>query len=139
MSLFSFSSNFSRHLNSRDTLHPSTAFLVSSCVFPIKEGISAPLGIRPYLRRIFSSSWHTAAEQALQPGSLGLAPASLKPGYQPQAPPAILTATSLLYHHRQLGFWSLISPISSRHRSSTDQIFFLRSTPTAPTTPPQHQ
>lgn len=117
-----------------------SSFCCILCLFlfclPSKRGISAPLSIRPSLLRISSSSWHTAEEQALQPVSLGLAPAFLQPAYQHQAPPATLTATSLLYHDHQLGFWSLISPISSRHRSSTDQIFFLRSTPTTATTPP---
>ena len=108
---------------------------------PSKKGISAPPSIRPSLLRFFSSSWHAPAEQALQPGSLGPAPASVQPAYQPPAAGSTnqLTAISPLYHDYQLGFWSLISTISSRHKSSTDQIFFLRSTPPTPTPPAQHQ
>lgn len=103
-----------------------TAFLFSplcACL-PSKNRISALLCIRPSQLRISSFSWHSAAEYAFWTGIPGLAPAVMGPEYQPEAPPATLTAASLLCHNQQLCSWSLISPISSRHTSSTDQILF---------------
>lgn len=58
------------------------------CISLQKKRISALLGIRPSLLRSSSFSWHTEAEQASWPGSSGLAPAAMRPEYQPKAPPA---------------------------------------------------
>lgn len=89
--LFSFSLNFSRHLNSKGLPSPFSVLSFPRpcvCVSLQKKRISVLLSTRLSLLRSSSLSWHTEAEQAFWPGSPGLAPAAMRPEYQSKAPPA---------------------------------------------------